>query len=118
MNFIQAVSTCFRKYATFSGRARRSEFWYFCLFCTLVSTAVSLIFGDMSLMSTLFAMGTLVPCFAVSWRRMHDIGKAGTWALIAFVPIVGFILQFIWCCRDSQPGENAYGPNPKENAPA
>ena len=111
MSFATAVSTCFRKYADFSGRARRSEFWYFSLFCGLVSAALTAILGD--LLGGLFSLATLVPSLAVAWRRMHDIGKSGAWSFFALVPVVGFIVVLIWNCKDSQPGENAYGPNPK-----
>ena len=113
MSFTTAISTCFRKYATFSGRARRSEFWFFWLFCTIVTTVLSLIFGDSALIPTLFSLATLIPSWSAAWRRMHDIGKCGAWSLIIFVPIVGIILWLIWFCRDSQAGSNTYGPNPK-----
>ena len=113
MDFMTAVSTCFRKYATFSGRARRSEYWYFSLFTTVVSTALSLIFGDQAMIASLFALVTLLPGLAVTWRRMHDIGKSGAWSLLVLLPIIGTIIVLIWECKDSQPGSNAYGPNPK-----
>ena len=114
MSFVTAVSTCFRKYADFSGRASRSEYWFFTLFCSLVSSALSMILGEQALLVGLFSLATLVPTLAATWRRMHDIGKAGRWVFLSLVPIVGFIIVLIWCCKDSQPGENAYGPNPKE----
>ena len=115
MNFMTAVSTCFKKYATFSGRASRSEYWYFTLFYMVVSAVLSLIFQDqsMSALSTVFSLVTLVPTLAVSWRRMHDIGKSGAWSLLVLLPIIGTIIVLIWECKDSQPGSNAYGPNPK-----
>lgn len=114
MSFKEAVTTCFRKYADFAGRARRSEFWYFCLFTGLVTGALSVIFGDGSFITTAFSVATFVPSLAVSWRRMHDIGKSGAWNFLAFVPVVGTIIVLIWECRDSESGTNAYGPNPKK----
>ena len=113
MNFITAVSTCFKKYATFSGRARRSEDWYFFLFCMVISCALSLIFKNQTVLATLFSLVTLVPNLAVSWRRMHDIGKAGAWSLIVLIPVVGLIIFLIWVCKNSEEGENEYGENPK-----
>ena len=113
MNFMTAISTCFKKYATFSGRARRSEYWYFFLFCMLVSAALGLIFKSQSMISTLFTLATMVPSLAVSWRRMHDIGKAGAWSLIVLIPVVGLIIFLIWVCKNSEEGENEYGENPK-----
>ena len=113
MNFMTAISTCFKKYATFSGRARRSEYWYFFLFTMVISTALSLIFKTQTLPSTLFSLAILVPTLAVSWRRMHDIGKAGAWALIILIPVLGAIIFWIWCCKNSEEGANEYGENPK-----
>ncbi|MBR4040066.1 MAG: DUF805 domain-containing protein [Clostridia bacterium] len=113
MSFMEAVTTCFAKYADFSGRARRSEYWYFTLFNFAVSFVLSLILGEGNFISSIYALATLVPGLAVCWRRLHDIGKAGGWYFIAFVPVVGWILAIIWYCRDSEPGTNAYGPNPK-----
>ena len=113
MKFFEAVSTCFRKYADFSGRARRSEYWYFYLFNTIVTTVLNILPAELGIIATIYSLATLLPALAVTWRRMHDIGKNGAWSLIALIPLVGWILTIIWECRDSQPGENIYGPNPK-----
>ena len=113
MTFMQAVSTCFNKYVVFSGRARRSEYWYFCLFTSIVSTLLTIIFGEANIFASIFSLVTLLPGLSVFWRRMHDIGKSGAWFFIVLVPIVGWILMLVWLCRDSEPGDNAYGPNPK-----
>ena len=124
MSFQEAIIEVFSKYATFSGRARRSEYWYFTLFNILVSGGfgiLALVFGDgflgavVAMLSRLASLAMLVPSFAVIWRRLHDIGKSGAWWFIIFVPLIGAILLLVWLCKDSQPGENAYGPNPKEN---
>ena len=58
-------------------------------------------------------LAVLLPGWAVFTRRMHDIGKSGWWWLIALIPIVGAIVLFVFVCKDSEPGDNAYGPNPK-----
>ena len=113
MNFMTAIKICFSKYATFSGRARRSEYWNFALFCTLVSTALGMIFQDQTLLASLFSLITFVPNLAVSWRRMHDIGKRGAWSFICLIPLVGTIIFLIWTCRNSESGSNEYGENPK-----
>lgn len=113
MSFFEAVSTCFRKYADFSGRARRKEYWYFTLFNSVVSTLLALILGESSILVSVFSLVMLVPGLAVAWRRLHDIGKVGSWWFIVFVPLVGWILALVWFCKDSQPDSNAYGPNPK-----
>lgn len=117
--------TALRKYAVFTGRSRRSEYWYFALFYFLILFALSIIdvfAGTMSveaeigLFSGIFGLAMVVPSIAVGVRRLHDIGKSGWWILIGFIPLVGWIILLVWACRDSQPGANAYGPNPKESA--
>lgn len=123
MSFGEAVSSVFRNYATFSGRARRSEYWYFTLFNVLVMFVFSLltaIVGDsafssiLKILNGLYSLAVIIPGLAVCWRRLHDIGKSGGYYFIVLVPIVGFILLIVWFCQDSQPGVNMYGPNPKE----
>ena len=124
MGFKEAVVNVLSNYATFSGRARRSEYWYFTLFNILVSGAfgiLALVFGDgffgaiVTMLSRLASLALFVPGLAVIWRRLHDTGRSGAWWFIIFVPLVGAILLLVWFCKDSQPGENQYGPNPKEN---
>ena len=73
MSFGEAIKSVFSKYATFSGRARRSEFWYFFLFNVLVSLVLSII-PFLSILSFIWALGVLVPTLAVTVRRFHDIG--------------------------------------------
>lgn len=113
MSMSEAVSSCLANYANFSGRARRSEFWYWGLATGLISMVLGLIFGSDSIISALFSLATLLPGLAVCWRRMHDIGKCGAWYFIILVPIVGIILWVVWACRDSDPGTNQYGSCPK-----
>ena len=118
MSFMEAVKNVFNNYANFSGRARRSEFWYFFLFNFLVSLVLSILqratgAGFFGVLAGLYSLAVLVPGLAVGWRRMHDIGKSGAWYLIGLIPIVGTILIIIWGATDSQPGPNDFGPNPK-----
>lgn len=113
MSFFEAVATCFRKYAEFSGRARRREYWYFFLFNIIVTAVLGMIFGDEGIVVSVYGLITLVPGIAVCWRRLHDIGKSGGWWFVGFIPLVGWIFMLIWYCRNSQPGFNTYGPNPK-----
>ena len=117
MKMMDAVKSVFTQYATFSGRARRSEYWYFTLFTMIVSAILGVI-GEalpmLAFLDTIYSIATLVPGLAVTWRRLHDIGKGGGWYFLLFIPLVGWIFLLVWLCRDSQPGENAYGPNPKE----
>jgi uncharacterized membrane protein YhaH (DUF805 family) len=120
MGFKNAVTTCFRKYATFSGRARRSEYWWFMLFVGLCGGLVNVLFANENgggFIPWLFEAVVFLPTLAVTWRRMHDIGKGGLWGLIDALPWVGWIFLLVWTTRNSQPGPNRFGPNPKEWAP-
>ena len=92
MNFGQAISTCFSKYATFSGRASRPEFWWFFLFQILVSIAASML-GDV--VAGLVSLAVLLPALAVGARRLHDIGKSGWWQLI-MLTVIGLLLLIYW----------------------
>lgn len=100
MDFMTAIKTCFSKYATFSGRARRSEFWFFVLFTAIVEFACSIlavipfvgvVFGILYL---IFALGILVPSLAVCTRRLHDAGHSGKFLIVYAVPFVIFFLMF------------------------
>ena len=117
MTFTQAIQSVFSQYATFSGRARRSEYWFFVLFNYVISAALGFLGRYMflfSILSGLYSLAVLIPSLAVTWRRLHDIGKGGGWYFFILIPLVGWIFLLVWLCRDSQPGQNAYGPNPKE----
>ena len=174
MGFVEAVTTCIKKSFVFKGRARRSEFWWWTLFSFIIGLAVSFVADEIPddnlLLTLLFTFGMLAFCiylgianFAVSTRRLHDIGRSGwwygatlifgvVWAVWIVVKIVGSvvgmgvdnidvesdafaltllkemwdvilipyilyiaysILLLVWYCKDSQPGANKYGENPK-----
>jgi uncharacterized membrane protein YhaH (DUF805 family) len=121
MSFIDSIKSYFKHYATFKGRARRSEFWFTVLFTVLVSSAISIIapghrevMGDFeidqsSALSNLWSLATIVPSLAVTWRRLHDTGRSGKYFFFILIPIAGVIMLLIELTRDSQPGENQYG---------
>lgn len=117
MGFVEAVKTVFSKYATFSGRARRSEYWYFVLLSAIVGVVGGIIMSFSqnigTIITSVWGLATFIPSLAVVWRRLHDIGKSGVWYFINFVPLAGPIILLIFICKDSQPGSNQYGPNPK-----
>lgn len=104
MSFGQAISTCFSKYATFSGRASRSEYWYFYLFYLLVLLGTTVM--DTALGTDMFAniawLVLILPSFAASVRRLHDTDNSG-WFIL--VPIYNIILL----CTASTPGPNRFG---------
>lgn len=124
MDFMTAVRTCLSKYVDFTGRARRSEFWYFFLFSFLVQVVASILdsilgtdfdTGSSGLISTIATLALFLPSIAVSARRLHDIGKSGWWQLLAIIPIIGWIMVIIWYCTNTKPGANQYGPDPKND---
>lgn len=111
-----------RKYAVFAGRARRSEYWYFCLFNLLISLALGTIDGlsglfDMDtgvgLLGGLYALTVLVPGIAVSVRRLHDTNRSGWWLLLGLVPIVGVIVLLLFTVQEGNSGANRFGSNPR-----
>ena len=114
-----------RKYADFTGRAQRAEYWFFTLFYLLFFLALSLVDGaaglfnaayGLGLLGGLFALAMILPSIAVSVRRLHDTSRSGWWLLISLIPLIGGIVLLVFVCLDSTPGTNAYGPNPKEAA--
>jgi len=109
-SYQQAILTCFKKFADFKGRARRSEFWYFELFCVLISLLLSLVNEELA---TLVMLITFIPNIAVSVRRLHDIGRSGWWMLIVAIPIVGILLLLFWATQEGHPEPNQYGVSPK-----
>jgi len=121
MSFFDAIKSYFNNYATFKGRARRSEFWFTVLFTVLVSAALSIVFPgptemvwDMeveqsSAAENLWSLATIVPSLAVTWRRLHDVGRSGKYFFFILIPIAGIIMLLIELTKDSQPEENAYG---------
>lgn len=109
VGFIDAIKMFFTKYADFNTRSRRSEYWWAFLFCTLPGMAAGMISKSFA---GLWSLAALVPTIAISVRRLHDIGRPGTWYLLNLIPIVGSIILIVWYCQDST-GDNQWGPNPK-----
>lgn len=108
--FINAL----KKYADFSGRARRKEYWMFILIYMIISVVFS-IFG-LDVISGLVALGLLVPSLSIAARRLHDTGRSGWWQLIVLIPLIGAIVLIIFLAQDGH-DENSYGVNPKVAAP-
>lgn len=113
-----------RKYAVFSGRARRKEYWYFALgylvlyvACALIDWVLgpiwSLIGEDIGLFGLLLAIGLFLPSLAVTVRRLHDTDRSGWWILIFFIPIVGVIVAVVFLASKGTEGDNRFGPDPK-----
>ena len=127
MGFGEAVKSFWSNYSKFTGRSRRSEYWWIQLFLVLTNLAVAAI--DLALMDgdvdrfianggggvvgLICILVTIVPALAVLVRRLHDTGKTGWWALIGFVPLIGGIVLLVFTVLDSDAGENKFGESPK-----
>jgi len=117
----------FKKYADFQGRARRSEYWLFSLFCFIVGLVIGVLrvaTGGMEAMQSgrldalgvvnlLFSLAVLVPSLAVGFRRLHDTNRSAWWILIAFIPLLGWIALIVFYLLPGTPGPNRFGPDPK-----
>lgn len=117
VDFVTAIKTVLGKYADFSGRARRSEYWFFYL-AVVIGYVVSLIITQVVrplglLLLVLLVLGALIPTLACGVRRLHDTGKSGAFILFGLIPFVGGIILLVFFVMDSAPGDNQYGPNPK-----
>lgn len=127
MGMLEAVSSVFSKYVTFSGRARRAEYWWFTLFSTIMGIVMQIadgvVFGTkpmtepmaMPSIGIIYGIWTLVillPSVAVWVRRLHDIGRSGWWWLLLFIPIIGWIVLLYWAVKRGDIGPNAFGDDP------
>lgn len=104
-----------KKYAVFTGRARRTEYWMYILFYAIgvvLLTIIEGILGMPGVLSGLYSLGLLLPSVGVGIRRLHDIDRTGWWMLLGLT-CIGTIVLIIFFIQDSTPGENKYGPNPK-----
>ena len=118
MSIQESVLTCINKYFDFTGRTRRSEYWWFTLAVYVVNGILAALgrkIGIFNVLASLVSLALLIPSLAVNWRRMHDVGRSGAWFFINFLPIIGNIIYLVFAVQDSQPGSNQYGPNPKGN---
>ena len=110
----------FRRFAEFTGRSRRQEFWMFNLFgllAALAATAVDFAIGfgleDNGPVTIVQSLAFLVPSLSVSIRRLHDVDRSGWWLLLVLIPILGWIVLIVWNCTDGTCGTNRFGADPK-----
>ncbi|SDB92396.1 Uncharacterized membrane protein YhaH, DUF805 family [Raineyella antarctica] len=131
MGFSEAIRTCLHKYVDFNGRARRSEFWYWFLFTAIVGIVAGSLDSMLGLdrswdiagggsarvsgpIADLTSLALFLPGLAVAVRRLHDRSRSGWWVLLNLIPLIGsLILLFAYYIKDSEPGTNRFGPNPK-----
>lgn len=125
MTFTESITTCLtKKYATFTGRASRSEFWWFMLFGIVIGLVLRFTFPiDDTLLTSdnvpmtnyianvIVSLAFLLPNIGVMVRRLHDTGRSGWWWLLNFVPCVGLIVLIVFWCGESEE-DNVYGPRP------
>lgn len=110
-----------KNYFGFSGRARRKEFWMFCLINIIIGivlTVAETVAGfsrsaGYGPVSALYSLAVFIPSLAVSFRRLHDTGRSGAWIFINLIPVLGWLVYLFFLVQDSKPGDNAYGVNPK-----
>jgi uncharacterized membrane protein YhaH (DUF805 family) len=119
MGFGEAISSGFRNYVGFSGRAARSEYWYWTLFVVLLSIVAKVLdivlFGTQAtVIGGIVTLAFLLPGLAVSVRRLHDRDKSGWFFLLILIPLVGAIILLIWYCQRGTIGPNRFGPDPLE----
>jgi uncharacterized membrane protein YhaH (DUF805 family) len=121
MNFQQAISSGFRNYVTFSGRASRSEFWYWALFVFLINIVLRILdsamfpYMDPGPLGLVGSVVLFLPGVAVGARRLHDLDRTGWWLLIALT-LIGIILLIVWDCIKGTTGPNRFGPDPLAGA--
>lgn len=118
MSPLDAVKSVYTNYTNFKGRARRSEYWWFYLFCVVSAVILILVEGSITgsmFLYVIFILASLIPSLAVTVRRLHDTSRSGWWILIAFVPLIGGIWLLVLMVLDSH-GDNIYGPSPKTGA--
>ncbi len=104
MTFQESVKVCLTKYIDFTGRASRSEYWWFFLFVLLVSAATSVVSNTLS---ALFSLAVLLPSLAAATRRLRDTNRSGWWQLIALVPVVGIIVLIVFLAQEGRPEASA-----------
>ena len=117
IGMVDAVKLFIANYFNFSGRASRSEYWWFYLFTVLMSWGSTLVsaamfnYGDPmgDILPSIVSLAFIIPAFAAGSRRLHDIGKSGWWQLLYLLPIIGWILLIIWFATKTKVDEEKYG---------
>ena len=121
MSFVQSVKRWFINYKSFSGRASRSDYWFFYLFNIIVFNLISIIQGSLNqadsvfialdILIMIFGIGIGITYLAVGVRRLHDVNRSGWWLLIAFT-VIGILWLLYWLIKSGDPESNRFGENP------
>ena len=113
MNFVQSIQTCYKKFFDFSGRASRSEYWWFQLY-TIIIYGMQFVFqGDLVLVFSILVIANIIPLYAAGVRRLHDTDKSGWMVLISVIPLIGLYI-IVLLIADGTKGKNRFGPKPKK----
>jgi uncharacterized membrane protein YhaH (DUF805 family) len=120
MNWNWYVDVLKNRYAQFEGRAHREEFWMFTLvnFLVWIGVFIVAVILHFWLLRAVYALAVLIPGLAVGARRLHDTNKSGWLQLLLIIPIVGLIIMIIFWAQEGTPGQNPYGPDPRETMKA
>jgi len=119
-NYIEVI----QKYAVFSGRASRKEYWMFFLMNIIIGGCMGIVIGlikgfthlDLTILIHLYTLALLCPNIGVSVRRLHDTNRSGWWMLVGLVPLIGPIIVLVFMANEGTPADNNFGPNPNANA--
>jgi uncharacterized membrane protein YhaH (DUF805 family) len=114
MTFMESVRAVLTNYVGFTGRARRSEYWWFFLFSFIVNVVATIIDSalGLQLVTVIASLALLLPSLAVAVRRLHDLDKSGWFLLLAFIPLVGILILIYWFVQEGTKGDNRFGRAP------
>ena len=113
MNFLESIQTCYKKFFDFSGRASKSEYWWFQLYNAIIYVLTFVFQGDLVLLFSILIIVNLIPVYAVGVRRIHDSDKSGWFVLISLIPLIGLYI-FVLLLQDGSKGKNRFGAKPKK----
>ena len=113
MNFVESIQTCYKKFFDFSGRASKSEYWWFQLYNAIIYVLTFVFQGDLVLLFSILIIVNLIPVYAVGVRRIHDSDKSGWLVLISLIPLIGLYI-FVLLLQNGSKGKNRFGAKPKK----
>ena len=113
MNFVESIQTCYKKFFDFSGRASKSEYWWFQLYNAIIYVLTFVFQGDLTLLFSILIIANIIPIWAAAVRRVHDSDKSGWMVLISVIPIIGLYV-IVLLIQDGSKGKNRFGAKPKK----
>ena len=113
MNFTQSIQTCYKKFFDFSGRASKSEYWWFQLYNAVIYVLTFVFQGDLTLLFSILVIANIIPTYAAAVRRIHDSDKSGWMVLIAVIPLIGLYV-IVLLLQEGSKGKNRFGAKPKK----